>query len=366
MRRLLIALVLAPPLTLALLVPGSSASAPVVRESPKTAGARVPRGFRAWSASFVTPHQGWVLGTTSCLGDPNGSPILLRTLDDGREWTRVSAPSDGWLDAVVFADPSNGWLYSHVATPNSPDLWVTHDGGTQWTRESIPGLSGVGGIADVEAASGEVSATINGSPTRIATSAVGANGWKLATPTLPEGAGGGPMRQIVLAGRSGWIVDLNRGVLGGAELVNGKWVPWQPPCLDRYGAVLAVADPRHLAAFCTAGRMPTPSDTDVFLSSDGGANFVLAKAPLPDSIATLVASPSPSEFVVVRRNELLASFDAGRTWRVVKVLPSTVEWSQLTFVTSSQGEAVATNGDLFKTADRGVHWFRVPFRSAGL
>jgi photosystem II stability/assembly factor-like uncharacterized protein len=51
---------------------------------------------------------------------------------------------------------------------------------------------------------------------------------------------------------------------------------------------------------------------------------------------------------------------------VVKTLPSTVEWQQLTFVTSSHGEAIASNGQLFSTADGGVHWSRVMFLGPGV
>jgi hypothetical protein len=228
---------------------------------------------------------------------------------------------------------------------------------------SIPGISSVGGIANVEAAAGEVSATINGSPSLIVMSPVGSDNWRVSSTTLPEGAGGGPRRQIVLAGSTGWVIDVNRGVLGGAQLVDGEWAAWNPPCSASYSAVLAASDPRHLVALCDAGRTPTSGDMDLYLSSDGGTKFVLASASVPEGANTLFASPSRKEFVIARGHALLGSFDAGWTWRIVSHLPTMDVWSQLAFVTPTQGVAIASNGDLFETVDGARHWSRVSFHS---
>src|SRR5215831_7707613 len=112
--------------------------------------------------------------------------------------------------------------------------------------------------------------------------------------------------------------------------------------------------------------MPTSAHARVYFSSDGGTTFVPATAPLPESFVALVANPSPSTFVLVRRNALLRSLDAGITWKVVKTLPSTVEWQQLIFVTSSHGEAIASNGQLFRTSDAGLQWSLVSFLAPGV
>jgi photosystem II stability/assembly factor-like uncharacterized protein len=80
------------------------------------------------SASFTSYRAGYVLGTRGHTRLP-GNAMLVKTVNGGRTWTAVPAPAvrlggapGTSVNAVFFADASNGWLFN-------PALWVTHDGG---------------------------------------------------------------------------------------------------------------------------------------------------------------------------------------------------------------------------------------------
>jgi hypothetical protein len=102
-----------------------------------TAASVLPDGFHAESMSWVTPKQGFLLGSGTC-GQSTCTTVLATTNGGGR-WHSV-----GTIDASMtfeeatgvtelrFADPQNGWAFE-------PGLQVTADGGATWQPETIPG-----------------------------------------------------------------------------------------------------------------------------------------------------------------------------------------------------------------------------------
>ena len=72
-----------------------------------------------------------------------GSPIeLVRTIDGGSHWIRMSVPSGEAAD-VQFVDPSHGWL--QVPFPvDRPRLYETSDGGDTWLQLASPPKGAIG------------------------------------------------------------------------------------------------------------------------------------------------------------------------------------------------------------------------------
>jgi photosystem II stability/assembly factor-like uncharacterized protein len=107
-------------------------------------------GGHVLSADFVDADHGWLLAQASTEGE-----TLLRTQDGGRTWIGLGNPvaySD-WAYRVVFADSSDGWLYTESTTPYA---YKTQDGGTSWHRVELPGPAGgwptaSGGLVSVAA-----------------------------------------------------------------------------------------------------------------------------------------------------------------------------------------------------------------------
>lgn len=196
--------------------PNASAS---TRDAFRSEPPAAPSGFSAESTTFVSPASGWVLGTVPCPPSPSCElatrPVLIRTNDAGRSWTRAPLPADDNVNSVRFANPEDGWVWatnSFVVRTGGPDLWATHDGGLRWHPTTLPGASS--SVSDLQATGRNVVVTVNGFPGLIETSRVNADAWVPSSTTLSSGAGGTPNSPIVLAGSNGWILAVNRAVLG--------------------------------------------------------------------------------------------------------------------------------------------------------
>jgi photosystem II stability/assembly factor-like uncharacterized protein len=303
---------------------------------------------------------------------------LLRTNDGGKTWVGIPAPrtplSQGLnpgVHEVRFANLLDGWAFG-------PELWATHDGGGHWHRITLSAVTANSPVMALEAASGLVhAAVVDAGVVRIETSPVHEDGWTASPTTVPTGAGPVPSPQIVLQGTTGWLLENDRTVIGGARLVQGRWVPWQPPCSAAGGpATLAASSATAMVAVCDEGVWTGPAiAVRVYASSDGGTTFhqVATLTPTPSSVM-LVASPSPQTIVVgVYTNQLVldASFDGGATWRIAAHSQQGA-LADLGFTSPTQGVVVITSpgatpsgGALLMTFDGGHTWSPVVFRQAG-
>jgi len=93
-------------------------------------------GGYVWSADFIDATHGWLLVQGATEGQS-----LLRTEDGGRTWTGLGNPvlySD-WAYRVMFANSSDGWLYSQSTEPYA---YKSTDGGTTWVRVALPAPPG--------------------------------------------------------------------------------------------------------------------------------------------------------------------------------------------------------------------------------
>lgn len=341
----------------------------------------IPADFQPLSVTFVSANMGWVLGSAGC--GANTCPVIVRTLDGGRTWTRIAAP-DTTLEAMNdhrggpggfglrFADQLDGWAFGHV-------LWDTHDGGLTWKQVAIPGLPD-GSLVALEASAGNVQVTgfADAGGFRMATSPVSSDSWRLSTVTVPAGAGPVPQPQLVLQGQAGWLIENDRVVTGGARLVGGAWQAWQPPCLDVLGpATLAAANAQDVTAVCDVGLWGTPQGDHLYRSSNGGQTFVETGPRLPVDGVVSIAAPSSSAIVVAGYGpnaagaEVVASTDGGLTWTVA-LSPGqlgTSSVSYLGFTTATQGVLITSNGggnspeltQLLMTRDGGRTWTPVKF-----
>jgi photosystem II stability/assembly factor-like uncharacterized protein len=178
--------------------------------------------------------------------------------------------------------------------------------------------------------------------------------------------------QLVLQGKTGWLIENNRVVTAGARLVNGTWETWQPPCLDVLGpATLAAANDRELNAVCTVGVWgPAPSGQQgdhLFRSSDGGQTFVETGPQLP-ATGVLIAAPSASTIVAGGgQSGVVLSIDGGLTWKAAS-LPSqsgSFYVGYLGFTTATQGVLITSDSgghsQLLMTRDGGHTWLTARF-----
>ncbi|HVM65282.1 MAG TPA: hypothetical protein VMU14_10500 [Acidimicrobiales bacterium] len=327
--------------------PGASASAgaaatPSTTPAPgATTYAPALAALQPQSVTFMSAQEGFVLGSSS----------IARTTDGGRSWSALPTPA-GWdVRELRFANASDGWAWG-------AQLWSTHDGGRTWHRLVVPG--GQGGVYALEAAAGTVHMVVfDGQAFRVATAPVASDAFTLSlgAPSVPVGGGPVPTIQLVLEGRTGWLVEVDRTVVGGLQLVGGQWQPWTPPCTGANGpAVLAASSPTELVAACDQGVWgpATPMGERLWVSHDGGATWTDSGG-VPVTGPQAIATASPT--VVVAGTE--ATFDGGATWSTV--LPSGAE-DDLGFTTTAQGVAIVQRA-LLMTRDSGHTWQEVRFSS---
>jgi hypothetical protein len=313
--------------------------------------------------TFVSPQDGWVLGTVG------GSLALARTQDGGVTWTSVTPPPTTFLSAyggtgvnsIRFADQEDGWAYGS-------QLWATHNGGSTWAQVSLPGLntsSGETPIQGLETAAGTVNAVYFGSGGfDIATSPTGSNAWVASPTTISFGAGPIPQAQLVIQGSSGWIVENDRVVVGGARLQSGAWSAWTAPCSTAGGqAALAASTTQDLIAVCDAGAWTSGTPTEeAFVSTNGGSSFGQLATALPAACQASGTVTSSSSAVAAAGcgQEIVATFNSGGSWSTVYTASAGSSVVYTGFTTPSQGVAIATGsggvGSLVMTRNGGTTW----------
>ncbi len=345
--------------------PDASASAGVV--------SAVPADFQPVSVTFVSASRGWVLGAATCDGTP--CAVIVRTADGGLTWTRIPAPdapvvvngAPSGVRGLRFASTLDGWAFG-------PDLWATHDGGDTWHRETLPG-GGTPQVMALEAAAGTVHVAYwpgDGPRIAIASGRASDDALQLSATTVQIGAGPVPQTQIVLHGTAGWLVQVNRDVVGGARLVGSGWQAWDPPCLGTAGpAWLAASSAASLVAACDIGLWSTPEGVHLFTSADGGATFTEQAGALPiTALAGITTAPSQPTIVAAGNQAdgsaaLIGRFGPGASWTAVAMLTGAGAFSELGFTTDAQGVAIAQAADgtiqLLMTRDGGRTWAPVGF-----
>ncbi|HTS14193.1 MAG TPA: hypothetical protein VMH24_00890, partial [Candidatus Sulfotelmatobacter sp.] len=343
------------------------------------AGAALPADFQPRSVTFASPTEGWVLGTTAC--GSSLCAVVAHTLDAGRTWSRIAAPpttvGDGarlsahGVSALRFADHLDGWAYG-------PDLWATHDGGATWRQVDLTSITGGPTVVwDLQASAGKAHLAFyssKGLAFGIATTPVAGDAWASPPVFIPVGAGPVPQVQLVLQGSAGWLVEVDREVVGGARLVSGSWQTWTPPCANSAGpAVLAAWSTTGVLADCDLGVWSTPAGEHLFASTNGGSTFHELSPAVPMTGADEIATPDGTTIAVAGQGPVdgqgastalvIASFDGGRTWRTV-LSPGQVTFADLGFTTSTQGVLITQSGGtsrLWMTRDGGHTWAAVRF-----
>jgi hypothetical protein len=271
------------------------------------------------------------------------------------------------VSLVRFADPLDGWAFG-------PELWSTHDGGIHWTKNSL------NTVWSLEAARGHVHAVALEQSTgdyAIESSVTTADAW-VKTGALQLGAGPVPAPDLVLQGATGWAIENDRTVVGGARLVSGHWVAWRAPCATNGGtAVVGAPTVSSLVAICEQGiwgpsGYKGPPAVRAYFSGNGGATFYLGGTVpgQPDGSGTVVASPAPgvavTDILTGTHRDLVETFNSGASWRVVATASAaTARFTYLGFTSASQGVAIESGPTaisvLLMTFDGGRTWSPVSF-----
>jgi photosystem II stability/assembly factor-like uncharacterized protein len=302
----------------------------------------------AVSASWVSPDHGWVL-------DQSG--FVWATTDSGSTWkeiSRASVPPDT-SKHIRFADALHGFEFD-AGSRQIGSLLATDDGGLHWKDHPVP----FSNVADLAITSGTVyvaSYNTGNATVDVWTAPVGSADWKRHPTDVPIGAGPVPTTQLVFSGSHGWLLQVDRTVVGGAQLTTaGRWAPWTPPCADAMGpAYLSASTPTDLVAACAEGLWGSPPSQakTIYFSHDGGASFTRHAAPTFGPV--LMANPQTAA-VAGPGGGLQRTTDGGVSWHLVLPFDATGGIPDYGFTTSTQGFVILGGGEMLMTYDAGATW----------
>jgi hypothetical protein len=341
-----------------------------VSAQPASGNPPPPKGFEAFSASFVSARTGFVLGARHCSKLPCKA-LLRKTVNGGTTWITVPAPPVSLVppftappvsnvSTVRFSSASDGWAFS-------PGLWATTNGGLRWRQVSLPGE-----VIALAASDGMVFAAtepVNGGlgQARLYESQVGTAKWTRV-------AGVAPANALTVSGHSVWAgvaPTMSTSIDGGKHW--SKLSFSCPPDLPDATA-MAAASPANVALACTNPSFPQPGSgpKEVFTSADGGRTFHQAGHPGDPGNTGLIAMPPGHPQVITLTatsgaSYLYRSANSGKTWQLTTYFDAGLGFRDLAYASATTGYLIHFNGNpfiaytkgLMKTTNAGASWTAV-------
>ncbi len=83
---------------------------------------------------FIDATHGWAVGN----GGNGTTPILLRTVDGGKHWTKATEPPPPTLTSVQFLSTTLGFGVTGLSSAGGGALVMTTNGGSSWTGVHTP------------------------------------------------------------------------------------------------------------------------------------------------------------------------------------------------------------------------------------
>jgi len=308
-------------LLVALLAVAGIATTSGAARSPGFAWQLTPTGSdaRLRGVSAVSSLVAWTSGSGG---------TVLRTVDGGRTWLRVSPPDTaalGFRDVEAF-DASNAVILA-IGPGTDSRVYVTSDGGRTWTLafvnedpnafyDCMTFFDRRRGLALSDPVDGRF---------RIIATSDGGRSWRVLDADMPPALPGefafAASGQCLVSdgGRRAWF-----GTGGGAQARvfrtddgGGSWqVSATPIRSGPTAGIFALAFRGQQHGFAVGGDFTTPAVAPdaLALTSDGGESWRLVAA-APNQYRSGAAWVTGHEAVVVGPTGSDATFDGGRTWQ---------------------------------------------------
>lgn len=361
---------------------GSSAPAPPPQSAPVA-------HFRAVDVYFADARDGWALGDGRCASSARTDcPALLATADGGASWRSLTVPtglvstfdsascgtngdlSGPCVDAVLFADASNGYLWS------LHEIYWTTDGGSTWSRYIDPAHDWDGAAAMVVGDGrvvrvAPVQQCSSGCPGAVESAPVGTVDWQITKPATGQVG----LYSSALFSRAGDVylfaggdyantsAGVFRSVDGGASwsrLAHDVCGPSSDPQQDPFWAANSLAaDDGTLVANCFDSMRVAPAGSARFTGAGAFPHVQQFELEAAASAQQIVgADTSRSYATTPAATTFYVTADGGRTWNRTVTLPV----RQVRFATGTNGYAISADGSrVYATSDGGRTWRELVF-----
>ena len=279
-----------------------------------------------------------------------GGVGIVKSTDGGQTWAEVNNGLANTYIGTLFMHPTNPDILlvgaGNIQYHEGGGVYLSMDGGVSW-QHTLPGDI----IESVEFALANPSIAYAGSANAVYRSADGARTWQKVSGG--ENGWGPP------GVRAGFPIDfqvdprdLNRifanNYGGGNFLSTDGGRTWTVASKGYTGAQV-----RDVAVDSTAGRIFAAARSGLFISADGGSDWVGLSYPPAASLEWYVVAVDPvnPQHVLAANNwngVILQSHDGGRTWHPVSQLPgSMMSWRAIVFATSDPATVYAGTAAFF-------------------
>lgn len=359
----------------------STSTLPVTTSTPTaTPFPPAPSGFRPLSLTFVSPNDGWAIGTGACA---MSCVWVYHTTNAGATWTRSGAPPAYFpiygcyelalpcVDTVRFATAKRGYTFG----ASWGDVYMTSNGGITWSRAPITDVSALALAGDyalrLQAADGGCTT----GECQLKRSTNGGLTWSSAgQPVLtPEGLGGNVFLQ---SDGYAYAVGYGNPAGGGPETAEiyrsrnfgATWTYENDPCSNGSpGRPITVgvdaAAGGVLGIDCLAEEDGAQRGF-VVVSVDGGVRFGPPHA-APPSFAVFAVG-SAEVLAEATSTGLSVSHNGGVTWHATYPCPSVNKEDQgiqfVGFETANVAHLICGNA-IARSTDGGLTWATYRFPS---
>jgi len=258
---------------------------------------------------FLDRNRGWAVGGWPRDYDVaiyGGMGVILATDDGGKTWQHQLDAAAGWLSAVSFIDPSNGWAVGEYGI-----VMRTPDGGNTWTQmRNVPTPAWLHDVHFVDKQSGWAV----GHYETILKTEDGGRTWTPRQGPTPHRPFGLPMSYHAVRFASdteGWIVGQHGNILHTDD--GGK--TWTTEAIDLPQPAIDLVNFSGLTT-TTSGNAWAVSPVGVLVRySDGGkATWRLAKTGVPAWLRCVSFADDNNGWLAGDRNTVIRTTDGGKTW----------------------------------------------------
>jgi photosystem II stability/assembly factor-like uncharacterized protein len=376
----------------------------------RVAAGQGTEGFQPLALTFVSPVEGWVLGTSATIPDP--CVLLYHTTDGGATWSQVSAPPAAYpaegcgqtppiscVDRVLFATPQRGFAFG----ADGGDVYETTNGGQVWSRQDVTGVSAMALVAGVALRLRATDGGCTSGSCQLERSTDGGETWSSAgEPMLTTE---GPNSDVLLQGDGyAYAVGFGNPAGGGLETADlysssdfgVSWTHESDPCtaipssdggltiteaagaapggvlavvclVDRgQGGELLMVSANGGASFGPLHPVPTFSQALAERLSNAPTMVILDGGQVPIPADSLFAIGSATMLAVVTPAGLSVSHDGGLTWSATYQCPvDNYGHGGISFVGFETASTVhlICNDAVARSMDGGLTWATYTFPS---
>jgi|GEM_PF-3057895 len=282
--------------------------------------------------TFTDRYNGYAVFQATGIGNCMPTLSLYKTIDEGKNWIRLTTGTTNQIRAVHFVNQMTGWFAAA-----SSEIRRTTDGGATWTLQSTGVGSGYNDIWFVNANKGFVIG--NNGLLRVSTN--GGGSWS----TIASG--------VTVTLRNIHFVNENLGFIGCS---NGQVLRTTNGGTN-WSAVTSGAATVNNIYFASATHGFLVGGSNLYETNNGGQSWAQVESP---TTAVLLRLFFPSEnvgYMVTDGDGIYRTNDAGATWTQT-ITPNSISdpWNAIHFVDDNTGYLCGGIGRINKTTDGGETW----------